>query len=236
MTAEGPALAVEGLHAAYGSSRILRGVDLTLPAGAVLALLGRNGAGKTTTLRAVMGLVPARTGTVRLFGRAIGTASPVEITRAGMSLVLEDRGVFPSLSVEEALAVAAMRRKGVWTTDRILALFPRLGERLRHRCGQLSGGEQQMLAIGRALLLNPRVLLLDEPTQGLAPIIVRELLERLGDLRREGMSIVLVEQNLAFARRLADEAAVLGKGAIQWTGAMKSLRDDDPVIRAWLSV
>ena len=231
-----PALAIEELHARYGPSHVLQGVSLAVPRGGTLALLGRNGAGKTTALRATMNLIAAREGRVRLFGRDLGRAAPAAIVRAGMTMVLEDRGVFPSVTVAECLSLAAPPRGAAWSVGRVLAMFPRVGERLGHRCGQLSGGEQQMLAIGRALLTGPRVLLLDEPTQGLAPIIVRELLDCLLALRREDIAIVLVEQNFEFARRLAEHAVVLGKGRVQWSGAMASLAADPATTRALLGV
>ena len=233
-----PALSVENLHAAYGSGHVLRGASFTVAPGEVLALLGRNGAGKTTALRTVMGLHPASAGTVALFGHTLGRARTPGIVRRGMTLVLEDRGVFPSLSVAECLGLPASRkgplRKGPWTPARVFSLFPRLAERQRHRCGQLSGGEQQMLAIGRALLLNPAVLLLDEPTQGLAPIIVRELLDALRLLKGDGMSLLLVEQNFAFATQLADRASVLGRGVVQWSGPTGELARDRATVDAWL--
>ena len=228
-----PALSVENLHAGYGSTHVLRGASCAVMPGEVLALLGRNGAGKTTTLRAVMGLLAASAGAVSLFGHLLGRMRTPGIVRRGMTLVLEDRGVFPSLTVAECLRLPAAA-KGRWTPARVFTLFPRLLERQHHGCGQLSGGEQQMLAIGRALLLNPRILLLDEPTQGLAPIIVRELLDALRVLRQEGMSLLLVEQNFAFATLLADRAAVLGRGVVQWSGPIDDLRRDPATTDAWL--
>jgi len=231
-----PALEVVDLHASYGPSHVLQGVSFALPEGGVLALLGRNGAGKTTTLRATMNLLASRRGRVRLFGRDLGSARPAAIVRLGMTMVLEDRGVFPSITVGECLRLVTPRPDGSWTVPRVLALFPRLAERLRHGCGQLSGGEQQMLAIGRALLAGPRVLLLDEPTQGLAPIIVRELLACLEALRRERMSILLVEQNFEFAARLADQAVILGKGQVRWSGEMRALAADRTTTRELLGV
>ena len=231
----GPALAVRELRAAYGPSHILRGVSLTVPLGGVLALLGRNGAGKTTTLRAIMGLIADVSGDVFLSGQSLAGVGTPTIVRCGMTLVLEDRGVFPSLTVRECLALAA-RRRGAWTVERVTALFPRLAERLAHGCGQLSGGEQQMLAIGRALLLDPKVLLLDEPTQGLAPIIVKELLESLLVMKKDGVSMLLVEQNIAFATQLADRVSVLGRGVTQWSGGMEELSANKPVMEAWLGV
>ena len=231
-----PALLVETMHAYYGSSHILQGVDLCVGEGRVVALLGRNGAGKTTTLRAIMNLLGSRTARLELHGRSIAGASTVDIVRAGMTLVLEDRGVFPSLTVGECLRVAAGGRRGQWTVARVLDMFPRLAERLGNRCSQLSGGEQQMLAIGRAMLLDPKVLLLDEPTQGLAPIIVRELLASFETLKRVGVSMLIVEQNFEFATRLADDIVILGKGVSQWHGLSAELRDAREVKANWLGV
>jgi branched-chain amino acid transport system ATP-binding protein len=231
-----PCLVVADLHSSYGLSRVLRGVALTVPERGVVALLGRNGAGKTTTLRSLMNLLTPDSGTVVLRGEDITCRKPHEIARRGMTLVPEHRGMFASLSVRESLAIAAGRRGGDWTVERVLTLFPRLAERLEHRSMQLSGGEQQLLAIARALLLHPHVLLLDEPTEGLAPIIARNLLGDLLALKHQGMAMLLVEQNFAFARRLADHAVVLGKGVVQWAGPMAELQDQDHITRTWLGV
>jgi branched-chain amino acid transport system ATP-binding protein len=231
-----PCLVVEDLHSAYGPSRVLRGVSLTVPERGIVALLGRNGAGKTTTLRSLMNLLTPERGKIILRGEVVTGRPPHEIARRGMTLVPEHRGMFASLSVRESLSIAAGRRSGDWTIDRILTLFPRLAERLDHRSMQLSGGEQQLLAIARALLLHPHLLLLDEPTEGLAPIIVRNLLADLLALKRQGMAMLLVEQNFAFARRLADHAVVLGKGVVQWAGPMAELQDQDEITRTWLGV
>jgi branched-chain amino acid transport system ATP-binding protein len=231
-----PCLVVEDLHSAYGMSRVLRGVALTVPDRGVVALLGRNGAGKTTTLRSLMNLLTPVRGTVTLRGEDITGRPAHAIARRGMTLVPEHRGMFPSLSVRESLAIAAGRRGGDWTIERVLTIFPRLAERLEHRSMQLSGGEQQLLAIARALLLHPHLLLLDEPTEGLAPIIVRNLLADLLALKRQGMAMLLVEQNFAFAKRLADHAVVLGKGVVQWAGPMADLQDQDEITTTWLGV
>jgi branched-chain amino acid transport system ATP-binding protein len=231
-----PCLAVLDLHSAYGLSRVLRGVALTVPERGIVALLGRNGAGKTTTLRSLMNLLTPERGTITLRGEDITGRPPHQIARRGMTLVPEHRGMFGSLSVRESLAIAAGRRGGDWTIERVLTLFPRLAERLDHRSMQLSGGEQQLLAIARALLLAPHLLLLDEPTEGLAPIIVRNLLGDLLALKQQGMAMLLVEQNFAFARRLADHAVVLGKGVVQWAGPMAELQDHDDITRTWLGV
>jgi branched-chain amino acid transport system ATP-binding protein len=229
-------LQVDDLHGYYGESHVIRGISFAVPENCVVSLLGRNGAGKSTTLRLLMNLVTPARGTVTLLGKNITRHAPHAIARAGMTLVPENRGMFASLTVMETLRIAEKRRAGKWTIDRVIETFPRLAGRLTHRAMQLSGGEQQMLAIGRALLLNPRLLLLDEPTEGLAPIVVNELLHSCHALKQEGMAILLVEQNVGFARRLADRAMVLGKGAIQWEGPMSALGDDPVIAQSWLGV
>ncbi|MGO9699503.1 MAG: ABC transporter ATP-binding protein [Xanthobacteraceae bacterium] len=229
-------LAVDDLHSYYGESHILRGLSFTVPERGVVALLGRNGAGKTTALRSLMNLVTPRAGTVRLRGDDITGRPTYAIVRLGMTLVPEHRGMFASLTVLETLRIAERRQEREWTIERVLAIFPRLAERLRNRAMQLSGGEQQMLAIARALLLHPRLLLLDEPTEGLAPIIVDDLLGNLQTLKQAGMAMLLVEQNVGFAARLADQAILLGKGAIQWNGPMAELQMDSPIVVTWLGV
>ncbi len=207
-----------------------------MPRGGVVALLGRNGAGKTTTLRSVMGLTPARRGRVVFDGEEITLRRTQWIARRGLSFLPETRGIFPSLSVEENLAIAAGRRPGPWTLERIYRLFPRLDERRAQGGGVLSGGEQQMLAIARALLLNPELLILDEPTEGLAPVIVREVQRHLQAVKDEGLTILLVEQSFHFATALADTAYVLGKGRVQWQGASAALVADTEVQKAWLGI
>jgi branched-chain amino acid transport system ATP-binding protein len=229
-------LAVDDLHSYYGESHILRGLSFTVPERGVVALLGRNGAGKTTALRSLMNLVTPRAGTVRFRGHNITGRPTYAIVRLGMTLVPEHRGMFASLTVLETLRIAGRRPDEEWTIERVLAIFPRLAERLKNRAVQLSGGEQQMLAIARALLLHPRLLLLDEPTEGLAPIIVDDLLGNLQMLKQAGMAMLLVEQNVGFAARLADQAILLGKGAIQWNGLMAELRMDSPIVQTWLGV
>jgi branched-chain amino acid transport system ATP-binding protein len=229
-------LAVDDLHSYYGESHVLRGLSFTVPERGVVALLGRNGAGKTTALRSLMNLVTPRAGTVRFRGHNITGRPTYAIVRLGMTLVPEHRGMFASLTVLETLRIAGRRPDEEWTIERVLAIFPRLAERLKNRAVQLSGGEQQMLAIARALLLHPRLLLLDEPTEGLAPIIVDDLLGNLQMLKQAGMAMLLVEQNVGFAARLADQAILLGKGAIQWNGLMAELRMDSPIVQTWLGV
>jgi len=196
------ALEASDLNTYYGKSHILHAVSLTLADGQVATLLGRNGAGKTTTMRSLLGLTPARSGTVRVLGQECTDWPPYRIAALGVGYVPEGRRVFANLTVEENLKVP-LRRSGPWTPDAVYELFPRLAQRRSHRGRQLSGGEQQMLAIGRALVLNPRILLLDEPSQGLAPLIVQEVLQVVVRLRTQGLSILLVEQNVRAAIQIA---------------------------------
>jgi branched-chain amino acid transport system ATP-binding protein len=208
-------LEVADLHAGYGESVVVQGVSLRVAEGRVAAVLGRNGVGKTTLVRAVAGLTPARRGRVLLRGEDITRLPPHTIARRGVGLVPQGRRLFPSLTVREHLAIGARaggRRD--WDLARVLGLFPRLAERLRHRAGTLSGGEQGMVASGRALVGNPDVLLMDEPSEGLAPLLVRELGRILLDLKREGVAVLLVEQNLAFTLRVADDVHLMSKGRI----------------------
>jgi branched-chain amino acid transport system ATP-binding protein len=234
MIAPGPLLAVVGLEAFYGSSHVLFGVSLVARRGEVVALLGRNGAGKSTTLRSIMGLTPPRSGRVVLDGRDITGWPPYRTCRAGLGFVPEDRRIFGDLTVAENLEVG--RRPGPWTAEAVVELFPVLGERWRQRGGTLSGGEQQMLTIGRTLVGNPTLLLLDEPSEGLAPVTVRTLLERLLVLKGRGQTILLSEQNLAFAARLADRAYVLSQGQVRHQGPMAEVLDHEAVRRAYLMV
>jgi branched-chain amino acid transport system ATP-binding protein len=220
-------LVVEGLRAAYGESQVLQGVSFTIGAGEVVTLLGRNGMGKTTTIRAVMGLLPGLGGRV-LGGRAewdgvalVGLA-PYRIGRLGLGLVPEGRQVFPRLTVEENLTATA-RPGGRWTLEAVYRFFPRLAERRRNMGSQLSGGEQQMLAIGRALMTHPRLLLLDEATEGLAPLIRAEIWAVLAALRAEGQAILLIDKNLAAVMRLADRHVVVEKGRTVWSGTSEAL-------------
>jgi branched-chain amino acid transport system ATP-binding protein len=210
-------------------------MGLRAEAGRVLAILGRNGAGKSTTLKTVMGLLPLRDGQITFEGRAM-PKRPYDIARAGIAYVPETRDIFPSLTVRENLEIASKRFDGAWTMERVLDLFPRLGERLDNGGTQLSGGEQQMLAIARALLMNPRLLILDEPTEGLAPIIVKLIHDKLMELKREGLSMVLVEQNFGFATSLADDVVVVSKGQVVWTGSAEAIRADTEAQHRWLGV
>ena len=229
-------LVIEDIHTYYGESYVLHGVSLEVSEGSVVALLGRNGAGKTTTLKSIMGVVPPRKGRILLKGVPITGRRPHAIARSGVSYLPETRGVFPSLTVLENLELVEGRRPGPWTMQRVLKMFPQLRERGSSGASQLSGGEQQMLAIARSLLLNPELLILDEPTEGLAPIIVKDIQERLRAIKQEGLTILLVEQSFRFATDLADEVYVLGKGRIRWTGSPAEIKADQEVQRNWLGV
>ena len=231
MSATAPLLALRGVHTHIGQYHILHGVDLEVPAGEVTMLLGRNGAGKTTTLRSLMGLTPCREGRVRVFGEDVTNQPPFVIAGRGVGYVPEGRKIFANLTVDENLRVPAAR-PGVWTIERVYELFPRLAERRNSRGRQLSGGEQEMLSIARALILNPRLLILDEPSQGLAPLIVREVFAVVDRMRGEGISILLVEQNVRMSLEIADEAFVLDDGKVVYSGKAKELAQDEARVRA----
>jgi branched-chain amino acid transport system ATP-binding protein len=231
-------LDLNAVSSGYGETQVLHGLSLRAERGRVLAILGRNGAGKSTTLKTIMGLLPARGGAIRFDGRAMPTR-PFDVAKSGIAYVPETRDIFPSLTVRENLEIAAARfgSKGAdWTLDRVVDLFPRLGERMKNGGAELSGGEQQMLAIARGLLMNPRLLILDEPTEGLAPIIVKLIHDKLMDLKRAGLSMVLVEQNFGFATSLADDVVVVSKGQVVWTGSPAAIRADEDVQHRWLGV
>ncbi|HET7410431.1 MAG TPA: ABC transporter ATP-binding protein, partial [Paracoccaceae bacterium] len=198
--------------------------------------LGRNGAGKTTTLKSVMGLVRVTDGSIVFEGKPLAGDRPHRIARQGIAYVPETRDIFPSLTVAENLQIAARRFRGPWTVERVLGLFPRLRERLDNGGSQLSGGEQQMLAIARALLMNPRLLILDEPTEGLAPIIIRQIHDTLAELRSLGLTLLLVEQNFGFATSLADHVSILGRGQVVWQGTPAEIRADTGTQARWLGI
>ena len=219
------ALTAEGLHTFYGKSHILHGVSITVEEGRITALLGRNGAGKSTTLRSLMGLTPPREGKVEIFGRDTTHWQPYRIAALGVGYVPEGRRVFANLTVVENLRVP-LARSGPWTEERVFELFPRLAERRNNRGRQLSGGEQEMLAIARALILNPRLLILDEPSQGLAPLIVREVFDVVARMRAEGISVLLVEQNARMSLEIADHAYVLDGGSVVYSAPAAELRAD----------
>ena len=234
MTSPRSLLTLDAVDAFYDRSHVLQALSMEVGRGAVVALLGRNGAGKTTTLKTVMGIVPARSGHVRFDGADLTRLPTHRIARRGIAFVPEERGIFASLTVEEQLGLAKV--PGGWTLDRVYEAFPRLAARRGHRGIQLSGGEQQMLSIARALTLAPRLLLLDEPTEGLAPVIVEEIAAITGRLKDEGLTMLLVEQNYPFTARLADRVYVLGKGRIRWEGTPAELDAAEHVKHTWLGI
>jgi branched-chain amino acid transport system ATP-binding protein len=227
----GAVLEAENLHTYYGKSHILHGVSLELREGELVTLLGRNGAGKTTTLRSLVGLTQAREGAVRIYGRATTDWPSYRIAALGVGYVPEGRRIFPNLTVEENLLVP-LERPGPWTIARVYQLFPRLAQRKSNKGRQLSGGEQEMLAIARALLLNPKILLLDEPSQGLAPLIVQEVFRVVTSARSEGISVLLVEQNVRAAVEIADRAYVLDDGKVVYSGSAAEFAKDEARVRA----
>ena len=233
------ALSLTGVNAFYGDSHILHGISFALRPGEVLALLGRNGAGKTTCISTIIGFLQPRDGEIRLFGEPIQGLSPERISHLGIGLVPQGRRIFPSLTVRENLIVAQQRDKTTdkpWTLERIYEMFPRLRERHGQFAGTLSGGEQQMLAIGRALMGNPRVLLLDEPSEGLAPLIVAEVGRTVRQLKEAGQSIVLVEQNLQLALDVADQAVILNTGRCVFNGSAGDIVNNEELIAQNLGV
>ena len=230
------ALTLLGVDALYGESHVLHDVSFSLEAGKVLALLGRNGAGKTTCMSAIVGFLPPRAGRVRLFGESITRLSPEAISRKGVGFVPQGRRVFPTLTVRENLLVAFRAASSGWNLDKIYELFPRLKERDKQHAGSLSGGEQQMLAISRALMGNPKVLLMDEPSEGLAPLVVQEVGRTIARLKSEGQSILLVEQNIKLALDLADHVVVLNTGRVAFLGSAAQARTDEKAITQQLGV
>jgi len=232
-------LRVEGLHAHYGKSHVLRGVTLSVARGEVVSLLGRNGSGRSTTLKAIMGLVPPSAGHVDLAGRALAGAPPHTICRAGLAYVPEEREVFANLTVDENLRMgeqAPVAGAVRWTTAQMFDYFPRLKERRGAKAGSLSGGEQQMLTMCRSLLGNPLAILIDEPTEGLAPKIVAQVAECLLDMQRQGVSVVLVEQKLAIALKVSTRVFVMGHGHIVFEGSPEQLQADHAMLAQWLAV
>ena len=231
-------LEVEGIHTYYGLSHILFGVSLEAPAGEIVCLLGRNGAGKSTTMKSIMGLVPPRRGTIRFKGEEISGRKPYQIARLGIGYVPDDRRVFADLTVGENLEISERRRGGkdAWTRDRVYDFFPALGRIDDRKAGFLSGGEQQMLTIGRALMTNPEFLLLDEPTEGLAPMVVRLLEEQIAALRDRGLTVLLAEQNQKAALDLSDRGYVIDNGTIRYHGDIQALRENEEVRKKYLLV
>ena len=237
-------LKVDGLNAWYGAAQILFGVGLEVGRGEVVALMGRNGAGKSTTLKASMGMLARRSGTVQFMGRDIARAEPHAIARAGLGYVPEDRRIFHDLTVMENLDVGRQPARTwpdgtaapTWSPEALFRLFPNLGEMPHRPGGRMSGGEQQMLTVARTLMGNPFLVLLDEPSEGVAPLIVEQMAQMIIALKRQGVSILLCEQNMHFAELVSDRAYVLEKGQIRYTGSMAELAADDEVRRAYLSM
>jgi branched-chain amino acid transport system ATP-binding protein len=229
---------VSGLHTYRGINYVLQGVDLRIDEGACTVLLGRNGMGKTTLVHTIMGMIRPRSGRITLGDEDLVGKQPFQIARRGVALIPQGRRIFPSLTVEENLALAARGKAGdgAWTIERVYDLFGNLAERRRHRGGQLSGGEQQMLAVGRALVANPSLLLMDEPSEGLAPVIIERIGEILAGLRRDGLSIFLVEQNYGLAISLADTIYILSNGRVVWQGTPGELEDSASVRETYLGV
>ena len=231
-------LSLQGLSARYGAAQVLDNVSFAVRKGAVTALLGRNGAGKSTTFKAIVGLVERR-GSVRFLGREIGAEPTYRIARSGLGYVPEDRRIFTELTVEENLEVGRRAPRGDaprWTPEKIYALFPNLAEMRRRRGGAMSGGEQQMLTIGRTLMGNPLLLMLDEPSEGIAPRIVDEMAKAILELKGEGLSILVSEQNLRFAKAIADEAVILERGIVRFAGTLRDLEAQPAVRDAYLAV
>ena len=232
-------LKVRGLDVFYGASQALFGMDLDVAAGEVATLMGRNGMGKTTTVNAVMGLLPAARGSVEFDGRPVAGLPAFRIARLGLGLVPEGRQIFPNLSVRENLVAAAANRENraaPWTLERVFEFFPRLSERQRNMGNQLSGGEQQMLAIGRALMTNPKLLILDEATEGLAPIIRQEIWACLARLKGEGQAILVIDKNVGALVRLADRHHIVEKGRVVWTGTSEALSSDSALQQKYLGI
>ena len=232
------ALVIDKINSYYGDSHVLHDVSMSLKSSSLLALLGRNGAGKSTTMMTIAGLVTAKTGEISLFGISVARQKPETIARAGIRLVPQGRRIFPSLSVEENLKVAAQSRdiQKPWNISRVYELFPQLKDRSKQRAGTLSGGEQQMLAIGRALMGNPDVLLLDEPSEGLAPLIVAEVARGIKEIKNEGLAIILVEQNFQLAMSVADDIVILNTGRIAYQGTAAEVQANPELATKHLGV
>jgi branched-chain amino acid transport system ATP-binding protein len=232
-------LSVSGLQSAYGPSQVLFDVELSVGEGEVVTLLGRNGMGKTTTVRSIMGLLKPSAGTVQFTGREVSGATPETVARLGVGLVPEGRQTFPTLTVRENLVATAsnrLRRQNPWTLERVYALFPRLGERAGQAAGTLSGGEQQMLAVGRALMTNPKLLILDEATEGLAPVIRAEIWRCIEALKAEGQSILLIDKNTHVLKRLADRHYILEKGRTVWSGSSADLTANADLVHRYVGI
>jgi len=229
----------QGLHTYYGTSHVLHGIDFSVCPGEAVGLMGRNGMGKTTLIRSLLGLVPARRGAVRVDGQVMTHAEPHRIARQGIAYVPEGRGIFANLTVQENLLMAARPAKtgqSLWTFERVLEIFPRLSQRLSHGGQQLSGGEQQMLAIGRALMTNPRLIILDEATEGLAPLIAREIWRILDTIRTTGIAAIVVDKNFAAVSAIADRNVILVKGRIVFEGSGSELTAQPELLQQYLGI
>jgi len=232
-------LEIQEINTYYGQSHVLQGISLSIDEGEVVSLLGRNGVGKTTTLRSVMGLTPPRRGSIKFQGKEIAGKSPFEIARLGIGYVPDDRRIFPDLTTFENLETSrrmSRSKQGYWTMDTVCDLFPVLRDLRSSKGTHLSGGEQKMLAIGRALMKNPGIILLDEPAEGLAPLVVRNLMDVIKTIRHEGVTILLADQNLKFCRAVADRGYILEKGVMQYEGTMKEIWENEEVVSKYLVV
>ncbi len=229
-------ITIKEIHTFYGTSHILFGISMEIEEGETVCLLGRNGAGKTTTLRSIIGLTPPRSGSIKFKGEEIKSKPAYFISRQGIGFVPEDRRIFPSLTVREQLEVAKKAGVGNWTVEKVYELFPHLKRLERHMGNQLSGGEQQMLTIARTLMGNPELLLLDEPSEGLAPLVVDDLMEQIRKLKREKIALLLSEMGLGFGIELSDRAYVIDKGQIQWSGTCSDLKKDEELKSKYLAI
>lgn len=231
-------LEVSGVDTFYGTSHVLQGVDLAVRPGETVALLGRNGVGKTTTLRTIMGLTPARAGSIKFLGHEIRRFPPDAVARFGIAYVPDDHRIFPSLTADENLELARRlsRRSGPWNRERVVKVLPKLAEVAGSLGLNLSGGEKKMLAIGRALMANPALVLLDEPSEGLAPLVLAHIVEVLGVMKREGVTILLADQNLRFCRKVCDRGYILEKGRVEHAGTMDEIGGDEGIVKKYLAV
>jgi branched-chain amino acid transport system ATP-binding protein len=231
-------LEVSNIDTYYGTSHVLQGVSLSVAEGEVVALLGRNGVGKTTTLRSIIGLTPPKTGSIKLLDREICGQPAYAIARLGVGYMPDDLRIFPDLTTDENLEISRRlsKRTGYWNRERVIELFPKLGDLARSKGINLSGGEKKMLGIGRALMANPRLILLDEPSEGLAPLIVANLIEVLGKIHQQGVTILLADQNLKFCRKVCHRGYIIEKGMIQYEGKMEEIWSNEEVIRKYLVV
>ncbi len=232
-------LEISHIDTYYGQSHVLQGVSLSIEQGKVVSLLGRNGVGKTTTLKSIMGLVPPRKGSIKFQGEEIAGKKPFEIARLGIGYVPDDRRIFPDLTTFENLEVARRMspvKQGHWNIDTVYALFPVLADLCASKGAHLSGGEQKMLAIGRALMMNPQLILLDEPVEGLAPLVVAALSEAIKQIRNTGVTVFLADQNVRFCRKTAERAYIIEKGAIQYQDEMRNILKNEEIVKKYLAV